>query len=101
MERRLELQSLLELLLGTRNVYYQPPESVKMAYPCIVYSRSSGDSQFANDKPYKHQVMYQVILIEKNPDSAMLERLAMLPMSRFIRHYTVDNLNHDVYNIYY
>ena len=38
MANRLDLQALLEDLLGSRNVYYQPPESVKMNYPAIVYA---------------------------------------------------------------
>lgn len=83
------------------NVYFQPPESVKLRYPCIIYSRDSEKTDFANDKPYQHKIQYMVIVIDPNPDSVLLEEVAMLPTSTFIRHYTADNLNHDVYNIYY
>lgn len=38
MGTRLELQNKLEELLGSRHVYFQPPESVKMEYPAIKYS---------------------------------------------------------------
>ena len=41
MGTRIELQSKLEELLGSRQVYYQPPETVKMEYPAIVYSKSN------------------------------------------------------------
>ena len=38
MDSRLKLQELLEKLLESKNVYYQPPESKKMEYPAIKYS---------------------------------------------------------------
>lgn len=105
MEKRLKLQALLEgLMIGVGfvpNVYFQPPESVKLNYPCIMYSRSSGETKFANDKPYNHQIEYKMTVIDKNPDSELPEKVASLPMCIFDRHYTADNLNHDVYNIYY
>jgi hypothetical protein len=102
MGSRLQLQTLLEDLLGSRNVYFQPPESVKLAYPCIVYKRGNiGKTTFADDKPYHHRVIYQLILIDQDPDSNILDKIAILPMCSFERHYTADNLNHDVYNIYY
>lgn len=100
-DRREELQDILETILGSSNVYFQPPETVKMTYPCIVYSRSSGDTQFAGDKPYSFRILYQVIVIDKDPDSVYILRLASLPECVFDRHYTVNNLNHDVFNLYY
>ena len=102
MNRREELQLLLEGLIGSKNVYFQPPETVKMAYPCIVYSRGVIEStDFANDKPYNWNVRFSLIIIDKDPDSIILDKVAALPMCRFERHYTSNNLNHDVYNLYY
>ena len=49
MAGRLELQSKLEELLGTRNVYYQPPESIKIGYPAIVYFKNNIVNRYAND----------------------------------------------------
>ena len=37
MAPRLDLQKLLVELLGSDNVYFQPPPSVQMNYPAIVY----------------------------------------------------------------
>ena len=98
---RLNLQSLLEEILETKYVYFQPPETIKMHYPCIIYKRSSGGTRFADDKPYKHKMQYQLIIVDKDPDSLIPAKIAELPMCIFDRHYTADNLNHDVYNIYY
>lgn len=101
MGSRLELQTELETILGSRNVYFQPPETIKMAYPCIIYSRNSGDTQFANNKPYTFNIQYRILVVDKNPDSAIPDRIAQLPMCTFDRHYVTNNLNHDVFNIYY
>jgi hypothetical protein len=93
---------MLEGLIGSRNVYFQPPESVKLAYPCIVYGRDTiGVTEFADDKPYHHQVRYALTVIDKNPDSILLDKIASLPMCRFDRHFTKDNLNHDAYKLYF
>ena len=101
MGTRLQLQTLLETLIGSRNVYFQPPETFKMGYPCIVYSRNNSVVHFADNNPYKNQLRYQLILIDKNPDSSLVDKIASLPLCKFQRHYTKDNLNHDVYNIFY
>ncbi len=101
MERRLELQTKLETLLGSRNVYFQPPETIKMSYPCIVYSRTNGYSQFADNVPYAFKLQYQLIYIDKNPDSIIPIELSKLQSCTFERHYSANNLNHDVFNIYY
>lgn len=101
MDRRLELQTILEDILGSRNVYFQPPESIKLVYPCIIYSRIPGTSTFAGDQPYTYLPRYEITAIHKDPDSLLPEKLVMLPKCRFERHFRKENLNHDVFNIYY
>jgi hypothetical protein len=101
MARRHLLQSLLEALLGSRNVYFQPPESLKMSYPAIVYERDYAVSAFAGNKPYRHTKRYQVTVIDGDPDSEIPDKVASLPLCRFSRHFVADNLNHDVYNLFF
>lgn len=101
MASRLDLHELLCNVLGTRNVYFQPPESVKMQYPCIVYKRSAVNTQFADNELYMHKKRYTVTVIDKNPDSEIPDKVASIPMCVFDRHFTSDNLNHDVFSIYY
>ena len=66
MATRLELQSMLETLLGSRNVYYQPPSSIKMEYPAIVYSRKNIKNNFANDNVYSQSRFYEIIVIDSS-----------------------------------
>lgn len=101
MAPRLELQALLEALLESRNVYFQPPPSVQMEYPCIVYNRENKDTVFADNKPYKNKTRYQVTVIDSDPDSVIHEKVAELPLSSYDRFFAADNLNHDVYTLFF
>lgn len=101
MNRRLELSALLRNALGSDNVYFQPPETVKMKYPAIVYSLNNIQNVHADDGVYLSHRRYSVTLIDKNLDSPTVERLSALPMCQFNRHYTSDNLNHFVFTLYF
>lgn len=101
MGTRLELQTLLEGILGSDNVYFQPPSSKSMDYPCIRYELSDVRTKFANNIPYSHKKQYQLTIIDEDPDSGIPDKIAKLPMCAFDRPYTANNLNHYVYNIYY
>ena len=102
MASRVDLQRELEELFDTKNVYFQPPESVKLRYDCVVYSVRSGDTRFADNKPYSFRKSYDVTLIRKSPESDWTDKMAMhFPMCKFDRSFKADNLNHDVFILYY
>lgn len=97
--RRLELHEILCEILGSRNVYYQPPASVQMQYPAIRYSRYNIENEPADNIPYKQSHFYQLTVIDADPDSEIVHKISKLPMCVFDRHYAADNLNHDVFTI--
>lgn len=109
--RRLELHELLSAFVPTHvdefsgevvpNLYFQPPPSLQMAYPCIVYSRVGIQPSFADNVPYILRDRYAVTVIDEDPDSDIPRRIARLPLCSFEQHYTADNLNHDRFNLYY
>lgn len=101
MEKRLKLQQLLEEIIGSRNVYFQPPESVKLRYPCIIYSLNYMKHQYADNRPYQVHNRYSVCVIDKNPDGTIPRKIAALPLCSFDRSYIADNLYHTVFNLYY
>ena len=101
MGTRLELQQKLQDLIKSNHVYFQPPESIKIQYPCIIYELEGDDVIFANDNPYKRVKQYQVTYIDKNPDSRIPDELALWQMCRFNRSYPADNLNHWVFFLYF
>ena len=101
MGTRIELQSLLEELLGSKNVYYQPPESLKINYPAIIYSKGKIDKGNANDKCYRITTRYDLTVIDRRPDHPVIQKLLELPYCSYDRPYTSDNLNHDSLTLYY
>lgn len=101
MGQRLQLQSLFEELLGSRNVYFQPPANVSLKYPCIIYARDAADTKFSDNSPYSFTKRYQVTIIDQDPDSQIPNNIAKLPMTNFSRFFVVDDLNHDIYNLYF
>jgi IS30 family transposase len=98
---RLELDRILRNILGSNNVYFQPPASVKMKYDAIVYELDDISARHADNIPYLTNRRYRVTLITKNPDNNLSDEIAMLPLTQFNRFYTADNLNHYVYIMYY
>lgn len=98
-QARAELDALLRLLVP--NVYFQPPENVRMAYPAIVYERDELLPTFADNVPYSVDKRYQITVITNDPDSTVPDQLARFPQCRFSRHFVADNLYHDVFNLYF
>lgn len=96
---RTDLNDLLLTICS--NVYFQPPETVKLKYPCIIYSLSVLDNAFADNKPYLHRKRYTVMVIDRDPDSLIPGVVAELPYCRHDRSYTVDNLYHHVFTLYH
>ena len=101
MGRRLELHEILCEALGSRQVYYQPPATVRMKYPAIVYSREDIDNDFADDLVYRQSHSYLVTVVGHDPDSEIIDRVSRLRSCRYNRHYVADNLNHDAFIINY
>lgn len=102
MASRLNLHEELCNILGSRNAYYDPPESVKLKYPCIVYALDGMDKHNANDRRYNSTNRYQVTLMESSSDSAYHDKiLDRFPMASFDRSYPANSLHHKVYTIYY
>lgn len=106
MDKRLELHERLCAIVnitepnGDRHVYYQPPESIKIKYPAIIYYRSNIINEYANNGVYMQSPCYEVTVIDEDPDSEIVKLISALPRCRFNRHYTSDNLNHDVFTLY-
>lgn len=101
-DKRLELQQKFEDILGTRNVYFQPPETMKMQYPCIVYFKTSTPARYANDKVYKYDQSYTVTYVDKDPDAEMpFTILKSFPHARIDSFYKSEGLNHTKLTIFY
>lgn len=104
MASRLELHEELCELQGTRNVYFQPPENVKLKYPCTIYGVTGSSDIYGSDKLYRGITRYQLIVVDPDPDVSIALKdkyLHHFQMCSFDRAYTSDNLYHNVLSIYY
>lgn len=100
-QKRLELHEILCDILGSRHVYFQPPESLKMTYPAIVYGRADIDDTPANNDVYNRKIRYQITLIDSDPDSEIIEKILNLKYCSYDRHFNSSNLNHDIFTLFY
>lgn len=100
MASRLKLQEEFEAILGSKNVYFQPP--ARMSYPCIKYSLVGMDIKHANNAIYKNTNRYEVVVIDFDPDSTIhVDILNHFKMCSFDRAYQSNNLNHFVLTLYF
>jgi len=102
MDRRKQLHDILKSIIGSNNVYFQPPESVKMTYPCIVYSREDIFDKHANDYNYIGMVRYKLTVISYDPDLPYYKNIVdTFPHCSYEQHFATSSLNHDVYTLYF
>jgi hypothetical protein len=102
MAPRQSLQIILEALMGDDpHVYFQPPTDAQMVYPAIVYERNPAQTNHADNKPFRISKQYQVTLVARDPDEALWQKLAELPTCSHERFFVADNLNHDVFTLYF
>ena len=101
MAGRLNLHEVLCETLGSRNVYFNPPASVKMQYPAIVYNRKRIENTYANNGVYIQSDAYEITVIDYDVDSDIVRRVSLLPKCSFDRNFKSDNLDHNTFTIFY
>ncbi len=100
MGQRLKLDEIIRSVAD--NVYYQPPDSKQLSYPCVVYQRAPSDTEFGDNRPYVYTRRYQAVVIYTNPDDPLPDMFAQLPVQiTSDRNYVAGNLYHAAFNIYY
>lgn len=95
-----DLKKALRTILGSKEVYFQPPESQRLTYPCIIYEL--GDYNLIHADNGKHHIseQYNITLITKLPDETIGKAILELPMCSFNRPFINDGLYHYVFTIY-
>ncbi|MBQ6446470.1 MAG: hypothetical protein IJJ10_03275 [Bacillus sp. (in: Bacteria)] len=88
-------------ILGNENVYFQPPESKKLKYPCIIYNLAGIDKRHADNDPYRSMKRYRVTVVDQDPDSVFPDKVNEMRLCSFVTHFNEDYLNHWVFEIYH
>lgn len=100
-DRRKKLHEELVRIFGSDRVYFQPPASFKMTYPCIRYTLDGKDLRHADDLSYSIGDRYQVMVLSTDPDNGVINRiLSEIRCSSFDRRYVFDGVYHDVCEIH-
>lgn len=101
MASRADLQVLLTSLIGSNNVYYQPPESIMLRYPCVVYRINKIQSIYADNIPYCMSTQYELTIMTRDPDSSLPKTILELVTARHERSFASDGLNHTIITLFY
>jgi hypothetical protein len=103
MGQRLDLQTALEAIPTVEEVYFQPDQNVKLKYPCIVYERSSinVNAAHADDMKYWQMKRYSVTVIDRNPDSPIVDAVGERQYTELERFFIADGLNHTVFQTFF
>lgn len=98
MSLRIDFDHALRELYG--NVYYNPPAGYRMVYPAIIYSLDSADTTFADNIPYRVERRYQVLVVTKDPDSKLVDKVLQLPTAVLQSTFVQDSLYHFSFRVY-
>lgn len=102
MARRLKLHEELCEILESTNVYFQPPQSLSMKYPCVRYAFGEPNQTYANDLNYNYTRRYDGVVIDRDPESTLPIKIAgHFSRCKFGKPYIADNLNHFPFTLYY
>lgn len=99
--RRLALHARLKAISGVKDAYFQPPDGKRMEYPCIVYTRDDTYKRHANNNPFMMESRYELTVMDTNPDSPIFKAVEMFPKCRINRVFEREQLNHQVFNLYF
>lgn len=94
---RVKVQNMLKSIVP--NVYFQPPESVKIEYPCVIYDLSQIKPMYANDSVYNIHDAYSITYITRKADDLNLAAMATIPCIRHDRTYVSEGLYHHVFTL--
>lgn len=101
MGQRLDLHQLLKNIPGVEGAYFQPDQNTSMLYPAIVYQRSESYVSYADSLKYWRKKRYSVTVIDRNPDSEIVDAVEELPYTQFERFFVTQGLNHTVFQTYF
>ncbi len=99
--KREELNEIFVDFLGSRQVYFQPDDKIRISYPAIVYEIDDQYVIHADNRPHRRMDRYQVTIIDRNPDVPARLLVETLPMCTFSRAFAQDGLNHRIYSLYF
>lgn len=100
-DKRIKLRNKFRDILKNDNTYFNPPESTKINYPCIIYNLKNIRTRKAGNNIYILDNVYTAVLIGTKPYDDLKEKMIIeIPYCSFDRVYIKDGLYHYAYTIY-
>ena len=85
-----------------KNIYFDPPETTKLSYPCIIYHEQPPSVKGANNSHYVTHTAYRVTVIDKDPERQIAKEIDQtFKHSRIITYFTTQGLRHSVIEIFW
>jgi len=100
MKTRSDLQLYLENVSGVK-VYFNPPETVQLTYPCIVYNRDYIYNHHADNKIHLQENRYVVNVLDKKVDGDIFKIISKLPRCRYKNHSFKNGISQDSFTLYF
>lgn len=94
---RSELSAILHSIC--EHVYFQPPASKQLIFPCIIYSLDNLDINRADNEVYRLNDTYSITYATRDPDDENIHIIARLPMCSMTNTSTMDNLHNYNYRL--
>ena len=96
------LHEKLKTVPGIKEVYFQPPSSKKLAYPCIIYQFEGYEDKYGSNVEYLSWPRYSVTVIDYDVESMIPKYLKAMRgnyLMRLSRFFVSDNLCHWVFEL--
>lgn len=98
-ERRILLHEKLVNICP--NVYFQPPSSIKIKYPAIIYSYTDTESIHADNRNYLNFPNVTLTLIENYPEPDLVFKvLDNISGTKHTQSYVLNGLNYSIVELY-
>lgn len=99
-----DVRDKLYLVNNTQNVYYDPPDSIRMEYPCFRFESNNYNVTHADNKAYIKKPRWTVTYITRDVEEIETiadQMLDIFQYCNFDTSFRSDNLEHAVFNLYF
>ncbi len=90
---------LKEEIMHCDSVYFQPPSSLKLKYPCIVYNLNDINDKKADEISDDRHYQFRLTLISPNPDNNIVDKIMNLKYAKYVRSFSTQGLYHYMFDI--
>lgn len=99
-----DLRDILYTIHNTENVYYDPPTSIQMKFPCFRFTMNNTNVTYADNFTYLRKPRWTVTYITRDVEDIEPLIKDMFDNFKYLvqeTQFKAENLQHVVFNLYY